>query len=42
MTGNNLNLDIVHIKAYTMFGQIPSICSDDIERKHNYYINQGS
>ena len=41
MTGNNPNLVLVHIKAYTKFGQIPSICSENIEQKHNSDINQG-
>ena len=38
---NNPNLDVVNINAYAKFGQIPSICSQDIERKRNYDINQG-
>ena len=33
MTANNPDLDLVNINAYTKFGQIPSICSEDIERK---------
>ena len=41
MTGNNPKLDLVNIKAYTMFGQILSICSKDIEWKQNSDINQG-
>ena len=41
MTGNNPNLDLVHIKAYTKFGQNLFICSEDIERKQNSDINQG-
>ena len=32
---NNPNLDLINIKAYTKFGQIPSIRSEDIERKQN-------
>ena len=32
---NNPKLDLVNIKAYAKFGQIPSICSQDIERKGN-------
>ena len=32
MTGNSSNLDLVKINAYTKFGQILSICSNDIER----------
>ena len=39
---NNLNLDLVSINAYPKFGQIPSICSQNIERKQNSDINQGS
>ena len=31
MTGNNPNLDLVNINAQTKFGQILSICSQDIE-----------
>ena len=33
---DNPNLDIVSIDAYTKFGKILSICSQDIERKRNY------
>ena len=40
MTGNNPNLNLVHIKEYTKFGQSLSICSEDIERKQNYDISQ--
>ena len=40
-TGKNPNLDLVHINAYTKFGEILSICSEDIERKQNSDINQG-
>ena len=41
MTGNNPDLNLVHIKAYTKFGQILSIFSEDIEQKQNSDINQG-
>ena len=41
MTANNLNLDFVNIKAYIKFGQTLCICSEDIERKQNFDINQG-
>ena len=41
VTGNNPNLDIVNINAYTKFGEIVSICSTDIEWKQNSDINQG-
>ena len=33
---NNPNLDLVIINAYTKFGKILSICSQDIEQKQNY------
>ena len=35
MTGYNPNLDLVNINAHTEFGQILSICSQDIEQKRN-------
>ena len=38
---NNLNLDLVNIISYANFCQIPSIRSQDIERKQNCEINQG-
>ena len=38
---NNRNLDVVNIKKYANSGQIPSICSQDIERKRNADIIQG-
>ena len=38
---NNPNLDVFNINAYTVFGEIPSIISQDIERKQNSDINQG-
>ena len=41
MTGNNPKLDLVSVDVYTKFGQILSICSQDIERKQNSDINQG-
>ena len=41
MTGNNPNLDLVKINAYTKFDEIMSICSKDIEQKRNSDINQG-
>ena len=40
MTGNNPNIDIVNINAYTKFGKILSFSSQDIERKRNSDINQ--
>ena len=33
MTANNHNLDLVNIDAYIKFGEILSICSQDIEWK---------
>ena len=33
---NNPKLDFVNIKAYTKFGKILLICSQDIVRKQNY------
>ena len=36
LTGNNLNLDLVSINAYTKFGEILSFGSQDIEQKQNY------
>ena len=35
MSGNNSNLDLVNMKVYIKFGEIVSICSQDIERKRN-------
>ena len=41
MTGNYPKLDLVNVDMHTKFGQILSICSQDIERKRNSDINQG-
>ena len=45
MTGNNPDLDLVKMNAYTKVGEILSFCSQDIERKQNFErnsdINQG-
>ena len=41
MMHNSLNLDLVNINAYVKPGQIPSICSQDIEGKRKYDNNQG-
>ena len=41
LTCNNPNLILVYISAYAKFGQIPSIYSQDIERKQNSDLNQG-
>ena len=34
-------LDLVNVDVHIIFGQILSICSQDIERKQNSGINQG-
>ena len=36
MTCNDSKLDLVNINAYIKFGEILSICSQDIERRQNY------
>ena len=41
MTGNNPKLDLVNVDVHTKFGQILSMCSQDIEQKQNSDINQG-
>ena len=41
MTANNPNVDLVSINSYITFGQNLSICSQDIERKRNFGVNQG-
>ena len=41
MTGNNPKLDLVSVDVHTKFGQILSICSQDIERKRNFGNNEG-
>ena len=43
MTGNyhKLPVDLINIDAYTKFGLIMSIRSQDIERKQNSDVNQG-
>ena len=38
MTGNNPKLDLVNVDVHTKFGQILSICSQDIERKRNFFL----
>ena len=35
MTANDHNLDLVNINAYIKFGEILSICSQDIKWKRN-------
>ena len=41
MTGNNPKLDLDNVDVHTKYGQILSICSQDIERKRNSDVNQG-
>ena len=41
MMCNNPNVDLVNMNAYIKFGEILSICSQDIELKRNYGVNQG-
>ena len=41
MTRNNPKLDLVNVDVHTKFGQILSICSQDIKRKQNSDVNQG-
>ena len=41
-TGNNPKLDLVNVYVHTKFGQILSIRSQDIKRKRNSDVNQGS
>ena len=38
---NKPKLDLVSMIAYIKFGEILSICSQDIKRKRNFDINQG-
>ena len=38
---NNPNIDLVSINSYIKFGQNLSICSQDIERKQTFGVNQG-
>ena len=40
-TCNNPKLDLVNMNAYIKIGEILSICSQDIERKQNFGVNQG-
>ena len=41
MTDNNPNIDLGSINSYIKFGQNLSICSQDIEQKQNFGVNQG-
>ena len=38
---NNHKLDLVNLNAYKQFGEILSICSQDIEWKQISGVNQG-
>ena len=38
---NNPSIDRVNMNAYKKFGEILSICSQSIERKQNFGVNQG-
>ena len=38
---NNPKIDLVNMNAYIKFGEIMSICSQDIELKQNFGVNQG-
>ena len=42
LTANNPNIDLVSINSYIKFGQNLSICSQDIERKRSFGVNQGT
>ena len=41
MMCNNPKVDLVNMNAYIKFGEILSICSQDIERKRNVALNEG-
>ena len=41
MMCNNPDLDLVNMNVYIKFCEILSICSQDIERKQNFEVNQG-
>ena len=38
---NNPDVDIVNMVAYFNFGEILSICFQDIEQKQKFGVNQG-
>ena len=40
MAGQNPKLDLVNVDVHTKYGQILSICSQDIEQKQNSDVNQ--
>ena len=42
MVGNISQLDRVSVGVHTKFGQILSFCSQDIELKQNFVVNQGT
>ena len=41
MTCTDPKIDVVNINAYLQFGEILSICNQDIERKQPFGLNQG-
>ena len=41
MTCTDPKIDVVNTNAYLKFGDILSICSQDIERKQTFDLNQG-
>ena len=41
MTCTDPKIDVANINAYIKFGEILSICSQDIERKQTFGLNQG-
>ena len=41
MMCKNPDIDLVNMIAYIKFGEILSICSQDIELKRNFGLNQG-
>ena len=41
MMRKNPNIDLVNMIAYINFGEILSICSQDMKWKLNFGINQG-
>ena len=41
MEGSDPNIDLINIYAFTKFGEILSICSQDINQKRNSVANQG-
>ena len=38
---NSPKLNLVNMNAYIKFCEVLSICSQDIERKRNFGVNQG-